>query len=146
MRFGLKYQAAGGDGQDAAATEEQPVLIHRAVLGSVERMTAILTEHYAGKWPFFLSPRQCLLVPVSKVYTDYALQVQKELHEAGFYVDVDSSARTLNKMVREAQVTQYNFILVVGEAEMNTHSVKMRARDTSEGVDRKVSELIAEFK
>lgn len=79
-------------------------MIHRAVLGSVERMIAILTEHYAGRWPFFLSPRQCQVVPVSKVYNEYGITVKKRLRAAGFYCDVDLSARTLNKMVREAQV------------------------------------------
>merc|ERR1719327_2517676 len=72
MRFDLKYQAAGGEGE--AATYERPVMVHRAVLGSVERMIAILTEHFAGKWPFFLSPRQALVVPVSKAFNDYALE------------------------------------------------------------------------
>ena len=80
------------------------VMIHRAVLGSVERMIAILTEHYAGKWPFFLSPRQCQVVPVSKVYNEFGTAVRNRLRAAGFYCDVDLSARTLNKMVREAQV------------------------------------------
>tara|TARA_B100000513_G_scaffold77562_1_gene31350 strand:- start:934 stop:1194 length:261 start_codon:yes stop_codon:yes gene_type:complete len=79
-------------------------MIHRAVLGSVERMIAILTEHYAGKWPFFLSPRQCQVVPVSKVYNEFGTAVRNRLRAAGFYCDVDLSARTLNKMVREAQV------------------------------------------
>merc|ERR1719390_374807 len=99
MRFDLKYQAPGAEGSEAG--EERPVMVHRAVLGSVERMIAILTEHYAGKWPFFLSPRQVMVVPVSKAYADYAQSVQKRIKQAGYYVDVDLSARTLNKMVRE---------------------------------------------
>merc|ERR1740138_1898073 len=76
-RFNLSYQTAGDDG--SAAGSERPVLVHRAVLGSVERMIAILTEHFAGKWPFFLSPRQALVVPVSKAFNDYALEVQNQL-------------------------------------------------------------------
>jgi len=143
MRFDLKYQTAGGDGD---SNFERPVMIHRAVLGSVERMIAILIEHYAGKWPLFLSPRQAMIVPVTKLYTDYAFEVQKALHAEGFYAEVDSSQRTLAKMVREAQVTQYNFILVVGQEEAEAKGVKVRARDTAEGVSKSLVEFIAELK
>lgn len=104
-------------------------MVHRAVLGSVERMIAVLTEHYAGKWPFFLSPRQVMVVPVTKQYIEYAKSVQKEIHAAGFYVDVELSQRTLNKMVRETQLMQYNFILVVGGAEEENKTVTVRTRD-----------------
>ena len=108
QRFDLKYQAQGegaqGDGY------ERPVMVHRAVLGSVERMFAILTEHYAGKWPFFLSPRQVMIVPVTKAYADYAQRVQSRIKHAGYYVDVDTTARTLNKMVREAQLAQLSTV------------------------------------
>ena len=75
-------------------------MVHRAVLGSVERMIAILIEHYAGKWPFFLSPRQVMLVPVAQAHEAYAQSVQAKIRAAGFFVDVDLSHRTLNKMVR----------------------------------------------
>merc|ERR1719198_2713234 len=143
MRFDLKYQTSG-DGDDKAF--ERPVMIHRAVLGSVERMIAILTEHFAGKWPFFLSPRQCQVVPVSKVYNDYGTSVQKRLRAAGFYCDVDLSARTLNKMVREAQLAQYNFILVVGGEEAAKESVNVRTRDNEVQGIRSVEEIIEQFK
>jgi threonyl-tRNA synthetase len=144
-RFNLSYQSAGGEDGAAAATE-RPVMVHRAVLGSVERMIAILTEHYAGKWPFFLSPRQALVVPVSKTFSEYAEQVQKKVSAAGFYVDVDLSARTLNKMVREAQLSQYNFILVVGAQEAANSTVNVRTRDNAVHGTKSVDALIAEFK
>ena len=129
-----------------AAGSERPVLIHRAVLGSVERMIAILTEHFAGKWPFFLSPRQAQVVPVSKSFSDYALEVQKKIAAAGFYVDVDLSARTLPKMVREAQLSQYNFILVVGAQEVENGTVNVRTRDNAVHGTKSVDDLITEFK
>jgi threonyl-tRNA synthetase len=69
------------------------------MLGSVERMAAVLMEHWGGKWPLWLSPRQCSVVPVDPKFNDYACSVQQQIHEAGFYVDVDDSARTLNKKV-----------------------------------------------
>ena len=142
-RFGLSYQTAGEDGVPAGS--ERPVLIHRAVLGSVERMFAILTEHYAGKWPFFLSPRQVMIVPVTKAYADYAQRVQSRIKHAGYYVDVDTTARTLNKMVREAQLAQYNYILVVGADEEKNGTASVRTRDNAQHGSKSIDELIAEF-
>ena len=121
------------------------MIIHRAVLGSVERMFAILTEHYAGKWPFFLSPRQVMIVPVTKAYAEYAQRVQSRIKHAGYYVDVDTTARTLNKMVREAQLAQYNYILVVGADEEKNGTASVRARDNAQHGSKPVDELIAEF-
>ena len=148
VRFDLKYQApakAEGEGASEGGSYERPVLIHRAVLGSVERMFAILTEHYAGKWPFFLSPRQVMVVPVSKAYADYAQSVQKRIKQAGYYVDVDLSARTLNKMVREAQLAQYNYILVVGGEEEKNGTASVRTRDNAQHGSKTIEELIDEF-
>jgi len=142
MRFDLSYQAGGEDGSSA---EERPVMVHRAVLGSVERMMAILTEHYAGKWPFFLSPRQAMVVPVSKEFEEYASKVQEQVRKAGFYIEVDLSHRTLNKMVRDAQLTQYNYILVVGGQERENGTVNMRTRDNKVHGVRTIDEVIAEF-
>jgi len=154
MRFDLKYQAGGpgadGDGEAKAkgdAIYERPVMVHRAVLGSVERMIAILCEHYAGKWPFFLSPRQAMIVPVSKAYEPYACQVQTKLHAAGHFVDVDLSHRTLPRMVRDAQMAQYNYILVVGKEEEEGGSVSVRPRgaDPSGHSKKTIDEMLAEM-
>ena len=159
QRFDLKYQAPakaegdceGGDGEqggDAAAPTaafERPVLIHRAVLGSVERMFAILTEHYGGKWPFFLSPRQVMIVPVSKAQVEYAQQVETKLRLAGFFADADVSSRTLKRMVREAQLAQYNYILVVGAEEERDGTVSVRTRDNAQHGVKPIDEAIAEF-
>ena len=90
----------------------KPVIIHRAILGSVERMIAILTESYAGKWPFWLSPRQVMVIPVSSPFDEYANQVKDKLFESGFMAEVDlSSGVTMNKKIRNAQLSQFNFIL-----------------------------------
>ncbi|CAN0401484.1 unnamed protein product, partial [Phaeothamnion confervicola] len=88
----------GGSG-DGSGTYKRPVMVHRAMLGSVERMVAILTEHYGGRWPFWLSPRQALVVPVAQSLIPYASAVRDRLHDAGFYVDVEDSSKTLNKKV-----------------------------------------------
>lgn len=88
----------------------RPVMIHRAIAGSIERFTAILTEHFAGKWPFWLSPRQILIVPVGTGYYDYAKEVQSIFKTQNMFVDVDLSGNTLQKKVRTGQLAQYNFI------------------------------------
>lgn len=128
-RFELSFKSKDND---EAESYERPVMIHRAILGSVERMTAILTEHFAGKWPFWISPRQILVVPVGVKYQDYAQSTRDKLHEAGFYADVDLSGNTLQKKVRNGQMLKYNFIFIVGEQEMNENSVNIRNRDVME--------------
>ncbi|KAI3923293.1 hypothetical protein MKW92_013135 [Papaver armeniacum] len=124
-QFGLSYSAEG------EANREKPVLIHRAVLGSIERMLAILLEHYKGKWPFWLSPRQAIVCPISQKFKPYALQLQDQIQKDGYYVDVDISDRKISKKIRQAQLAQYNYMLVVGEAEVNTNTVSIRNRDDS---------------
>ncbi|KAJ7704359.1 hypothetical protein B0H17DRAFT_1039387 [Mycena rosella] len=123
-RFDLKFR-----GEDTSNPESRPVMIHRAILGSLERFIAIITEHFAGKWPFWLSPRQILVIPVAVPYKDYASQVCERLKSNGLFADVDNGADTLQKKVRNGEIAQYNFILVVGEEEMNTQSVNVRNRD-----------------
>lgn len=92
--------------------KKRPVIIHRAILGSVERMVAILTESYAGKWPFWLSPRQVMIIPVGPSYDDYAENVKQKVYDAGFMAEVDIDAGdTMNKKIRNAQLAQFNFIL-----------------------------------
>ncbi|KAG5420241.1 THS1 [Candida metapsilosis] len=126
-RFELEYRS------ESNSATERPVMIHRAILGSVERMTAILTEHYKGKWPFWLSPRQILIVPVSPKYYDYAEKLKKIFNdEHFFYCDVDVSGNTLPKKVRSGQLMQYNFIFIVGAEEEENYGVNIRNRDIPE--------------
>jgi len=126
IRFNLEYKS---DGKDGAEGFERPVMVHRAMLGSVERMAAVLTEHFGGKWPFWLSPRQVMVVPVDVKYSPYAIKVSQQIHDAGFYVDVDDSTNTLAKKIRNSQIDQYNFTLVVGEKEETEVTVNVRTRE-----------------
>nr|XP_012620051.1 probable threonine--tRNA ligase 2, cytoplasmic [Microcebus murinus] len=124
IRFNLTYVSKDGD------DKKRPVIIHRAILGSVERMIAILSENYGGKWPFWLSPHQVMVIPVGPTCEEYALQVSSEFFEEGFMADVDlDHSCTLNKKIRNAQLAQYNFILVVGEKEKINDAVNVRTRD-----------------
>mmetsp|Transcript_12186 Transcript_12186/g.11023 ORF Transcript_12186/g.11023 Transcript_12186/m.11023 type:complete len:757 (-) Transcript_12186:24-2294(-) len=143
IRFNLEYKTSSAT--EESALYERPVMVHRAMLGSVERMMAVLTEHYGGKWPFWLSPRQCIVVPVDLKFLEYAEEVQKLVHEAGFYVDIDDSTRTLNKKVREAQVAQYNFILVIGQVEMESKLVNIRTRENEVTGTMSISDCIEKF-
>jgi threonyl-tRNA synthetase len=121
-------------------------MVHRAMLGSVERMFAVLTEHWGGRWPFWLSPRQAIIVPIDLKFAEYACNLQQQIHDAGYHVDVDETPRTLNKKVREAQLAQYNFILVVGSSEMEALSVNIRTRDNEVQGTLTIPELIKKFK
>ncbi|ETW77277.1 hypothetical protein HETIRDRAFT_65578 [Heterobasidion irregulare TC 32-1] len=134
-RFNLKYRApdepaaAGADTGGAEKPPSRPVIIHRAILGSLERFIAIITEHFAGKWPFWLSPRQVLVIPVAAPYKEYAAEIAGKLAELGLYADVDNGDNTLPKKIRNGEVAQYNFILVVGQEELDGRSVNVRNRD-----------------
>ena len=107
---------------------------------------AVLVEHTGGKWPFWLSPRQVLIVPVALLYMPYATEVRQALHSAGFHVDVDGSHNTLNKKIREGQLAQYNFILVVGAKELEEGSVNIRTRDNVVQGTKPLAEAIAYFR
>ena len=135
IRFDLSYVDENND-------PVKPIIIHRAILGSVERMFAILTEHFAGKWPFWLSPKQVMLVPISEANKDYCFELKKSLRKSGFYVEVDASDRKMQKKVREAQLEQYNYILVCGDSEQANGTVNVRTRDNKVHGEHKLEALI----
>jgi threonyl-tRNA synthetase len=121
LRFELKYHAE--DGQ-----RYPPVIIHRAILGSFERFFAMLIEHYDGKWPLWLSPRQLMICPVSHYQNPYARDLALRFHHQGFHVDVDLSDHPLSRKIRDAQLQQFNFMFIVGDEELSTDSVNIRSR------------------
>ena len=139
IRFNLLYKTADGK-------MERPVMVHRAILGSVERSFAILLEHFKGKWPFWLSPRQAIVVPVNASCMEYAQKVKQTLWDHNYQVEIEESGRTLNKMIREAQLAQFNYILVVGNKEAETNSVAIRSRDNTILGVKTLDECIAMFK
>ena len=138
IRFNLTYTAPKGE-------KRQPVIIHRAILGSVERQIAMLTENYAGKWPFWLSPRQVMVVPIAETHREYAESIRKRIHDAGFMVDADGTNDTINKKIRNAQTEQYNYILVVGDKERANNTVNIRTRDNKVHGEMIVEDLLAKF-
>ncbi|QIX00394.1 hypothetical protein AMS68_005911 [Peltaster fructicola] len=118
----------------------RPVMIHRAIYGSFERFIAILTEHFAGKWPFWLSPRQILIVPVMPSVNPYVEELQRIFRAEKFHCDIDVTGNTMQKKIRTGQLQQYNFIMVVGAQEQEGRSVNIRNRDIPE--TQKMGELI----
>lgn len=139
-RFKLSYVSGDGD------EKKRPVIIHRAILGSVERMIAILTENYGGKWPFWLSPRQAIVIPVSSKYDEYAAQVCAKIKTNDFMVEANyDPGETLNKKIRNAQLAQFNFILVVGEKEKEVGTVNVRTRDNKVHGEKTLDAVIERF-
>ncbi|EJD47876.1 threonyl-tRNA synthetase [Auricularia subglabra TFB-10046 SS5] len=130
QRFNLTYRSKEDhDAESKDRPPSRPVMIHRAILGSVERFMGIITEHFAGKWPFWLSPRQVVVIPVGNEFKGYASEVGQILQENGIFVDIDNGENTLPKKIRNAELAQYNFMLVVGDTERSSRSVNMRNRD-----------------
>jgi threonyl-tRNA synthetase len=137
-KFDLTYE--GSDGQ-----KHRPVMIHRAIYGSLERFIGILIEHFAGRFPLWLSPRQVRVLTIADRHQPYAEDVARELRGAGLRTQVDARTETTNKKIREAQLDQVNYILVVGDTEVAQSTVNVRTRD---GVVRgalSCKELIAEL-
>lgn len=123
LRFDLQYTGRAG-------APERPVLIHRAVLGSVERMLGVLAESCGGRWPLWLSPFQVMVLPVGAEQEDYAREVQQSLQAGGLVGDLDAdSSQTLSRRVRAAQLANYNFQFVVGQKEQSNRTVNVRTRD-----------------
>ncbi len=121
-RFNLEYTGADGE-------KHCPVMIHRVVFGSIERFIGIITEHYAGAFPTWLSPVQVKLLPITDRAAAYADQVDAQLDEAGYRVEVDHRNEKIGKKIREAQLEKVPYMLVIGdkEAESGTVSVRHRA-------------------
>jgi len=140
LRFNLSFTDEKGE-------KKHPVMIHRAILGSTERMMAVLTENFGGKWPFWMSPRQSMVVPVGVPFNGYAREVADLLRSKGFCCDADTDdGNTMNKKVRNAQLAQYNFIFVVGEKERNNRTVNVRTRDNKVHGEFTLDALLDKFK
>lgn len=137
-RFDLTYMEKDGK-------EYRPVMLHRAIYGSLERFIGILVEHYAGKFPLWISPLQAKIVTISDKYLEYAKHVKKQLKSSGIRVELDDRTETIGKKIREAQLSQANYILVIGEKEEQDKTVNVRTRDNKVHGAKKVDNLIKEM-
>jgi threonyl-tRNA synthetase len=121
-RFGLEYVDDHGD-------RKRPIMIHRAIFGSIERFFGILIEHFAGKFPLWLSPRQIRILTVADRHEPYANELCAQFKAHGFQCAVDASSESVSKKVRDAQISQVNYILTVGDQETESRTVNLRTRD-----------------
>ena len=122
QRFDLEYTGADGE-------KHRPIMIHRVAFGSIERFIGILIEHYAGKFPVWLSPVQVKILPVSEKFADYAKKVSDELKAAGVRVETDLRSEKLGYKIRSAQMEKVPYMLIVGEKEVEGECVSVRRRD-----------------
>jgi threonyl-tRNA synthetase len=137
-RFGLEYQAADG-------TRQQPIMIHRALFGSIERFFGILTEHYAGAFPPWLAPVQVAGIPISDAHVDYLQQIAAQLRERGIRVEVDAGDDRMQKKIRTAQRQKVPFMLLAGDDDMAAGAVSFRYRSGEQKNGVPVAEAIAEI-
>ncbi len=107
-------------------TKERPVVIHRAISGSLERFMGVMIEHFAGAFPTWLAPTQVILIPVADAFIDYAQEVKATLEAAGIRVKLDDSSESLGKKIRNSQTKKIPYTLVIGEKEVNSKSVAVR--------------------
>lgn len=135
-RFELEY--IGDDGK-----KHRPVVIHRGIISTMERMTAFLLENFAGAFPLWLSPVQAKIIPVSTAYEAYARQLEEKLQLAGIRVETDLRNEKLGYKIREAQLEKAPYMLVVGENEAQSESVSIRKRGEGDLGSKPVAELIA---
>ena len=120
-RFDLTY--VGEDGN-----EHRPYMIHRALLGSMERFMGVLIEHFAGAFPVWLAPQQAVLIPIADRHTEYSQSVADRMREVGLRVEVDERSERMNAKIRDAQLQKIPYMLVVGDREMEADSVSVRLR------------------
>lgn len=113
---------------DKKGKKQQPIMIHRALLGSIERFMAVLIEHYAGEFPFWLAPVQLEILPVLEDNYQYALTVKNQLEAKGFRVTINNSENTLSKRIREAEMQKIPYLIVVGKKEEEQQTIAVRKR------------------
>ena len=138
-RFDLTYV-------DAQGKEKQPIMLHRVLLGSLERFMGALLEHYNAELPLWLAPVQVLVIPIKETVADYALKVKKELEDNFIRVSLDNRNETLDKRIRYAEVSKVPYCLVVGEREAKQEMVSLRKKGAGDQGTRKLEEFIKQIK
>ena len=139
QRFELEFAAADG-------SRQRPVMIHRALFGSIERFFGVLTEHYSGAFPPWLAPVQVMAIPVAEPFTDYLQEVVKQMKSAGVRAELDSSDDRMQKKVRNAQMQKIPFMIIAGEEDMNAGAVSFRYRNGEQKNGVPIADAIAEIK
>lgn len=136
-RFDLKYTGADNG-------EHRPVVIHRAIFGSLERFIAILVEHFAGAFPLWLAPVQAIVLPIADRHLDYAREVAAELSAAGLKAEVDDRQEKVNYKIREAQLQKIPYMLVVGDKELSDRAVAVRSQKKGDLGPRPLAQFVTD--
>ncbi|MCZ6766416.1 MAG: threonine--tRNA ligase [bacterium] len=137
-RFDINYVASGGE-------REQVIMIHRALLGSIERFTGILTEHFAGAFPLWLSPVQCVVLPIAEDFAAYAEEIKTKLLDRGIRVEIDARDEKIGYRIREAELQKIPYMLVAGKREADEGTVSVRARSQGDVGTRKIEDFLSEI-
>jgi threonyl-tRNA synthetase len=137
QRFELEYQAPDG-------TRQRPIMIHRALFGSVERFMGVLTEHYAGAFPPWLAPVQVVGIPITERHVDHLHEVAATLRTAGVRVEVDGSDDRMQKKIRNAQKQKVPYMLIAGDEDVAAGAVSFRYRDGTQRNGVPIAEAVAE--
>ena len=139
QRFELEFSASDG-------SRQRPVMIHRALFGSIERFFGVLTEHYSGAFPPWLAPVQVMAIPVADTFTDYLSDVVKQMKSAGIRAELDDSDDRMQKKVRNAQMQKIPFMIIAGEEDVKAGAVSFRYRNGDQKNGIPIAEAIAEIK
>ncbi len=138
-RFNLSYI-------DQQGNKKQPIMIHRTIMGSIERFMGVLVEHFAGQFPFWMSPNQIKILAVADRFVNFAQKVQSKLAMQQWIVELDDKAESISKKVRTAELEQWNYILVIGAQELQTQKFQIRIRAKKQTVTMQLDEFIAKLK
>ncbi len=137
-RLGATYVAKDG-------TKKIPVMLHRALFGSLERFIGILIENYAGKLPFWLTPLQTVVIPISSDFDDYAKDVYKQIKKIGISSEVDLKNHNLNYKIRDHSLTKVPLLLICGKKEVDTNSVTIRRLDSNKQENMELKEFLKKY-
>src|SRR3954467_6649048 len=138
-RFGLEYVAEDG-------SRKQPLMVHRALYGSIERFFGVLIEHYAGAFPVWLAPVQVVMIPITERHVEYANKVAAQLQEAGVRVHVDARNEKMNAKIREHAMQKVPFLLVLGDKEVEAGKVNVRTRGKEKTDDMSTADFVAHIR
>ena len=138
-RFDMEYTAENGN-------RDRPVVIHRAMLGSLERFLGVLIEHLSGAFPMWLAPIQAVIVPIADRHNDFCFEVGKRMSDAGFRVEVNDSSDRMNAKIRQAQLQKVPYMLVAGDREVEAQSLAVRTRNGDNLDPMSIDQVIDRFK
>jgi threonyl-tRNA synthetase len=125
QRFDINY--VGADGEN-----HRPIMLHRVIFGSIERFIGILIEHYAGRFPTWISPIQVEILPITDRHIEHCLQLEEKMKEKGIRVEVDVRNEKIGYKIREAQLSRIPYMLIIGDKEIESEKVSVRSRDKGE--------------